>query len=254
MCKRVLGRFCESSARSLSSIIHFFHCLETLMRLWIAGNFQLRGVFLKTFNCLPIPVCRRVLAKGVFHGIGILMVLALVGCHSGRNYTHDASIGRTEEDFHHLVRPPNTHKPTKSMAPKVPTKEVSLPAEFSKEVSLDIDASMHVADVLRVLCDKADIPYVLASDLEGSLAYRAIKRPFHLVLEDICSTLQLAFSWEQGVLKSSGTVLLIVPIPYGSWPIRAKVKPMCQTEQIFFPEVGKRLGKPRAQDMVRDMR
>lgn len=129
------------------------------------------------------------------------IILLLTGCGAFDLKTHDTSIGRTEEDFQSLVTVPNVPMNREDSMELTSENEEAWPDIFSKKVSLDLDITMHVADVLEVLCKRMSVPYLIAPDIEGSLSYHVMDRPFQMVLEDICGMLDLVFSWEKGRLR-----------------------------------------------------
>ena len=85
--------------------------------------------------------------------IRIYMILLLAGCSAPHHGMHDVSVGKTEEAFAALATEPKDHGGD-DMPKPASRKDIQLeafPASFEKNVSLDIDGSMHVADVFRVL-------------------------------------------------------------------------------------------------------
>ncbi len=73
--------------------------------------------------------------------------------------------------------------------------------ELQKRVSLHIEDSADLREVLIQLCKQAKINLILDKDIEGSLYYQATSRPFLEVITNICEMAHLRFTFENRLLR-----------------------------------------------------
>lgn len=73
--------------------------------------------------------------------------------------------------------------------------------ELQKSVSLQIEDSADLRDVLIQLCKQAKINVILDKDIEGSLYYQATSRPFLEIITNICEMANLRFTFENQLLR-----------------------------------------------------
>ena len=130
----------------------------------------------------------------------VLMIFILGGC--GHSPMHDPSVEKTEDDF--LALQEAVTEDSVFSAEESRTVEESssdLPPSFFQPLSVDLTHEMPVEEVLEILCQRVGVAYLVAPDLEGHVSYHVKDRTFLEVLEVICDTLNLTFSYDNGVLK-----------------------------------------------------
>jgi general secretion pathway protein D len=126
---------------------------------------------------------------------GLLLVI-LGGC-SGR----DVATTLPRKEVENLLTTP-IMAPYEPPIPHSVILEVpSLDPELQKRVSVRIEESADLRDVLIQLCKQAKINVILDKDIEGSLYYQATSRPFLEIITNICEISNLRFTFENHLLR-----------------------------------------------------
>jgi len=113
-------------------------------------------------------------------------------------YFHDPTLKLQKEDYEKLTTPPLLKKVISSFEPKPspPPKVAILTSDMRKEVSVTLEESVSVKDVLMELGRQAGVGMALRAETDSGktgIRYSAHHLPFIEVIKDICSLTDLRF-------------------------------------------------------------
>jgi len=137
----------------------------------------------------------------------LVTVLSLSACERNLGDFIDSDLKLTREDFRKVlapqppkVVPAKPAPPIPELSPIIGVEELNIPAD-ARLVSLSVDESASIKDVLVALGREAEIDMHIDPEISGKIIFTARQRPFEEVVRRIATLARLRYTMENNVLS-----------------------------------------------------